>query len=480
MSYVKIPLVEQGYSSSNFKHLPVLSPPFLLDEFTGARAAFGMSKLSSLYSGYSLRVRRSSDSSESDIGFDNDGKFDSATFLSFIGGGSGYCTILYDQTGGGYHLTQATAASQPQIVLQNGEYVLTFTGGRFLQNTSFVGSLSGTFTAHISWKAPNNPPSGFLSQVPGIDWAAGQNFLSPWWTTIQHGAVYSNAIATTSQAAWEDGSWRQMLMKYSSSSVSLYEYGSLIQEAIARVEPAWSRLTIGKNDFGNGNFYFNEFALWPSDISAQALYDVYEPNHPTLLPSSGDPLYVNIGDSITTTLYCGLGKSWSRVAGSTKGLSKWYTICKGGWTLQNLYDRSSIWGWYPLNLNKGTATLTVFAGTNDMAIDGLSAAGTLTRLKTLCQYAKANGFTRTVVITPLPRYLSGSGSNLTFEPKRQTLSDSIVADTSGDFDFVVDVRTITGIGTNGDQDTTTNYVSDYTHLNATGEALLGAAVAAVW
>jgi lysophospholipase L1-like esterase len=451
---------------------------YIVDVIGAAEAAYGLNHLREAYSGSGIKVRRSSDSTELDIGFNEDGSFDSSAFTTFIGGGSGFCTTMYDQSGGGRNLSQATTALQPEVVLLDGEYVLKCTGGDFLQNASFVGSLGGTFTAHILWKAPATTPSGFLSQVPGIDWAAGQNFLSPWWTTVQHGAFYSNNVATTSQAGWEDGKWRQFVMKYASSSVTLYEFGTQIQAAIARTEPAWSRLTIGKNDFGNGDFYFSEFILWDSSISQQTLFTQCKLRHANFLQTSSDNLYVNLGDSITTTLYSGLGKAWTKYAYDDAAISRWHTICQGGWRLQDLYDNRAIYNWYPANLEHNESILVVFAGTNDLATDGITGAQAFARLQTLVQNAKLNGFDKAVVVTPLPRFQTGTANNLSFEPRRQSLSALIVADTSGDFDAVVDVRTL-AIGVDGEQDSLTYYVNDYIHLAAAGEEQLGLAVSTV-
>lgn len=85
-----------------------------LDEVTGYKAAYGFRKLRSGYSGSAIRVRRSSDNSESDIGFLN-GKFDYSAFQSFIGAGTGYCVKLYDQSGNNQHLQETNTSYQAEI-----------------------------------------------------------------------------------------------------------------------------------------------------------------------------------------------------------------------------------------------------------------------------------------------------------------------------------------------------------------------------
>lgn len=63
----------------------------------------------------SIRVRRSSDSSELDIGFSGT-SLDTSALAAFVGGNSAFVTKVYDQTGNGFDAVQATAANQPRIV----------------------------------------------------------------------------------------------------------------------------------------------------------------------------------------------------------------------------------------------------------------------------------------------------------------------------------------------------------------------------
>ena len=88
---------------------------FLLDEYPNVKAAYSMRKLSSTYTGACIRVRRSSDNTEQDIGFVND-ELDTTALLSFVGSNNGYVTTWYNQKGTGFNLNTATAINQPLIV----------------------------------------------------------------------------------------------------------------------------------------------------------------------------------------------------------------------------------------------------------------------------------------------------------------------------------------------------------------------------
>lgn len=90
---------------------------YLLDIVPNADMAISARKLRRAYTGYCTKVRRSSDNGESDIGWDHvTHRINETALLSHVGVGSGYVTILYDQTGNSNNCSQAVAASQPTIV----------------------------------------------------------------------------------------------------------------------------------------------------------------------------------------------------------------------------------------------------------------------------------------------------------------------------------------------------------------------------
>lgn len=72
------------------------------------------------YAGACIRIRRSSDSTEQDIGFTSpaiDASVDTTAATTFCGAGDGFITTIYDQSGLGNSWVQATAAKQSQGVL---------------------------------------------------------------------------------------------------------------------------------------------------------------------------------------------------------------------------------------------------------------------------------------------------------------------------------------------------------------------------
>jgi len=93
----------------------------ILNQFPGASLGLSLELLDKDYSGFCIKVRRSSNNDELDIGF-KDGVLDTATLLTFVGSGNAFVTIIYDQVGSN-NMTQTTANLQGQIV-SNGEVIL--------------------------------------------------------------------------------------------------------------------------------------------------------------------------------------------------------------------------------------------------------------------------------------------------------------------------------------------------------------------
>jgi PKD repeat protein len=124
---------------------------YFTDLFGVPSAAYSLRKLSpnSLYSGAAIRVRRSSDNTEQDINFVSstaNATIDTTSLLSFVGAGNGFVVTWYNQNGSGNHVTQSTAANQPQIVssgsliLENSKPSIQFDGS----NDSLISSVIST------------------------------------------------------------------------------------------------------------------------------------------------------------------------------------------------------------------------------------------------------------------------------------------------------------------------------------------------
>jgi hypothetical protein len=108
--------------------------PLLLDLYPNAAVAYSLRKVRTAYSGNAIRVRRSSDNAEQDIGFNSSGELDTTALLVFVGTGildNGFVTKWYDQSTNVNDATQATVGRQPIIV--SGGAILTQSGKQYVR-----------------------------------------------------------------------------------------------------------------------------------------------------------------------------------------------------------------------------------------------------------------------------------------------------------------------------------------------------------
>jgi hypothetical protein len=139
-------------------------------------------KIVTAYAGSCMRVRRTSDNTEQDIGFDGSGLLDVAALESFCSGTDGRVRTWYDQSGNGINWQQATAGTQPFIcrsgatVLINGVPAVRQIG---YESAGSVSKLGFTLTSTGA-----NPSTMF--QV------AFQRFASPEGVTQNSGTTLSD------------------------------------------------------------------------------------------------------------------------------------------------------------------------------------------------------------------------------------------------------------------------------------------------
>lgn len=144
--------------------------PLLLDSYPTAAAAFSLRKLNTNYTGSAIRIRRSSDNAETNIGFS--GRYlDKGAISTFAAGSSAFVTTWYDQSGNARNAVQASAANQPRIV--NSGVIDTLNG---LPTTYFNGTSTGmSFTPNMSG---SNAVSTFSFTQKGTSSSANRRLLS--------------------------------------------------------------------------------------------------------------------------------------------------------------------------------------------------------------------------------------------------------------------------------------------------------------
>lgn len=121
--------------SAHYRHLIQQEASFvgLLDVYP-ADMAYSLARLRA---GQTLccRVRRSSDNAEQDFGFAWSFAYggwwvDHVAIMAFVGAGSGFVTVWYDQSGHGRDMACTNAGNQPQIVISGALVVIGVSFGR--------------------------------------------------------------------------------------------------------------------------------------------------------------------------------------------------------------------------------------------------------------------------------------------------------------------------------------------------------------
>jgi hypothetical protein len=149
----------------------------LLDTYSGAAVAYSAARrLATAYTGSLIRVRRSSDNAEQDIGYTAGNILDESALTTFVGANNGFVTTWYDQSGNGNNAVQSTAANQPQIVssgvvntqagLSSGKPCLSFDGSNdFFDLTSLV--TTANYTSFVVAKRTGSSQGQWITQKPG-------------------------------------------------------------------------------------------------------------------------------------------------------------------------------------------------------------------------------------------------------------------------------------------------------------------------
>jgi hypothetical protein len=120
-------------------------------------------KVRTAYTGAAIRVRRSNDNTEQDIGFVGV-DLDTVSLKSFVGVNSAFVVRWLDQSGNGYNLGQSTAANQPRIInagvidRQNGKVCIVFDGS----NDALINgvNISGDITESVFLSIKQNTTTG--------------------------------------------------------------------------------------------------------------------------------------------------------------------------------------------------------------------------------------------------------------------------------------------------------------------------------
>ncbi|WP_428233128.1 FG-GAP-like repeat-containing protein [Flavobacterium sp.] len=253
---------------------------------TPATTAYSLRKLSSNYTGNAIKVRRSSDDTLLDIGFDASGGLNTTALTTFAGSSSVYVTKWYDQSGDGNDATQTNTALQPRIVNAGVLDRLNNRPAVYFGTANLVtakGTLFATATSMVGFAKGNSSTPSSLVTKSGTSSDANNNYPAPFDFTNSGGQFFvgnasttsgsNNNIATSTPRA--DVSSTVPASVYSfviPASGSFYSYLNGVQSSSGTVSAYadnGNAMQIGNRNGGggSGNFWTTELVLFNSVLS---------------------------------------------------------------------------------------------------------------------------------------------------------------------------------------------------------------------
>ena len=232
---------------------------FLLDEYSGASAAYSLRQLSASTTNV-VRVRESVGSTEQDF---TSSEITDGTLTTFTGANDGYIVTWYDQSGNGVNVTQATASSQPKLVsigvveLENGLPCVVFDGSNDYLQAAI--SIAQPFTL-LDVRKYNDTSSQIAISLDTVGTSIADGVLGSVFRSY-YGSYLLDAAVNTNQGLWYS------LGNGASSSVSLDDAAENIGDAGSS---GVSSITIGRLGTGTlvADVKIQEIILYPSDESA--------------------------------------------------------------------------------------------------------------------------------------------------------------------------------------------------------------------
>tara|TARA_R100000951_G_scaffold9678_2_gene8475 strand:- start:370 stop:1230 length:861 start_codon:yes stop_codon:yes gene_type:complete len=250
----------------------------LLDEYSGAAAAYSLRKLSNTYSGNAVKVRRASDNAELDIAFSGGG-LDTSAIATHCGSSDGFVSVWYDQSSNSNNASQSTAANQPKIYdgttgveTENGKPCVHFNVDHLISSAWM------TQLAPMSFTLVQTPNSSARELVIGVDtstpyttayhnWSSsgGSGFLSPRLASFP-----ANSVSTSLMT--EDV--LNLVSSYASTTaVNFYTNGSISAESPishSNTSAADGVITIGSPTTYNPirSSKISEVVFWLADQSS--------------------------------------------------------------------------------------------------------------------------------------------------------------------------------------------------------------------
>jgi hypothetical protein len=285
-----------------------------------ASGAYSLRKLRTNYTGNAVLVRRSSDDATQSIGFDGSGNLDSTALVSFATNNgaeptaNAFVVTWYDQSGFDNHVTNATAAKQPQIVSSGS--VITKSGKPVIYFPQDTGTSLRNTTAVVG--VPNS-----MINVGGIDNLFYANLVMSHVGVSNGNAIYivngsgitgtkvgTANIETNSFATEKVLNIVSMVQPIGTTATSIFLNGNeatITSGATASTIVPSSGITIGArgdNAAFSGNSFISESILFPSVLTTTNRSTIENNQYGYyLIPSTSYPVTNTVSLGTNNTIF---------------------------------------------------------------------------------------------------------------------------------------------------------------------------------
>jgi hypothetical protein len=250
----------------------------ILDGYTsGVGLAYATAWLNPSYTGSAIRVRRASDNTEQDIGFDGQ-DLDTSALTTFCTGTNGFIRTWYDQSGNGNDLIQTTTASQPKIydsstgVVKDNLLPATTFAGSELITTNELNQTSATNHIYIVNRVQaGTDGNGYFVESNAID---GDQSPAIAQLNAGHDYYLRQSASNTFMGSFSSIKGTQAIFtcQISNSTSKLFFQGSEICSVSTTTVTAFAdKLIVGRYINANPASFegtFQAFILYNSDQSA--------------------------------------------------------------------------------------------------------------------------------------------------------------------------------------------------------------------
>lgn len=256
--------------------------PFVgfLDLYPNASQAYSFRKLRAGYTGFCIRVQRSSDSAQLDIGFVNN-YLDIVTLLLFIGMNNGYIIIAYDQSGNARNLTGSVyfrIVNSGNLVLFNNKVSAEITS----QNISTTSFTPYSLNEHSIFSVNNIKTiysfSGIYRNIPstgyGVQYPSGNS--TTWRSSrIAHLNMVERASNTRASRSTVKATPTGLYLtnwNYDGNIASTLKENNITQ-TLASIVSGWGTGVLGNLGGFNGSHALQDFVeliVYPTDKTADS------------------------------------------------------------------------------------------------------------------------------------------------------------------------------------------------------------------